>query len=85
MFKKIDNLIYKLSLLNNIYIYPVISIIQLKSKININLYRKIIFLLFLIEEINFNNLKLIIIYLLYKINTLLERRNIEANIKYLIN
>ena len=43
------------------------------------------FLLFSIEEINFNNLNLIITYLLYKINTLLKRRNIEANIKYLIN
>ena len=52
---------------------------------SINLYHKIIFLLFSIEEINFNNLDLTVKYLLYKINTLLKRRDIEANIKYLIN
>ena len=37
------------------------------------------------KKLNFNNLNLIIKYLLYKINTLLKRRNIEANNKYLIN
>ena len=85
IFKKISNLTYKLNLLNNIYIYSVILIAQLKFKTNINLYYKIILPPPLIEKINFNNLNLIIKYLLYKIDTLLKRRNIEVNNKYLIN
>ena len=74
-----------MDLLNNIYIYLVILIAQLKFEIKINLYYKIILLSLLIKEINFDDLNIIIKYLLYKINTLLKRRNIETNNKYLIN
>ena len=85
MFKKIDNLIYKLDLLSNIHIHFIILITQLEFEINTNLYQKITLLSPSIKEINLDNPNLIIKYLLYKINTLLKRRNIEANNKYLIN
>ena len=83
--KKVGDLTYKLNLLNNIHIYLVISIIQLKPKTDINLYRKTILSPPSIEKINSNNPDLTTRYSLYKINTLLKRRGTETNIKYLIN
>ena len=37
------------------------------------------------KEIDLEDIKLLIKYSLYEINTLLKRRNIETNIKYLMN
>ena len=86
IFDKIENLIYKLKLSKIIRIHSIILITQLKSTSNLSkdLYHRALRISSPIEKKGFN-IKFIIKNPLYEIDRLIDKRDIEKNVKYLIH